>query len=119
MTIKFTKLQSAGNDFVLVEAGGDIHEWSRLARDICQRNYGVGADGLLLLLPSRVADLGMKVINADGSEAEACGNGLRCLVKYAIDNGLTDTGADEVSIETIAGKRKARLAGRAGQGKVG
>ena len=115
MTIKFTKLQSAGNDFVLVEAGGDIHEWSRLARDICRRNYGVGADGLLLLLPSKVADLGMKVINADGSEAEACGNGLRCLVKYAIDNGLTDTGADEVSIETIAGKRKARLIAEKGK----
>ncbi|MCJ7763534.1 MAG: diaminopimelate epimerase [Dehalococcoidales bacterium] len=109
MTIKFTKLQSAGNDFVLVETDGDSHEWSRLARDICRRNYGVGADGLLLLLPSRVADLGMRVINADGSESEACGNGLRCLVKYAIDNGLTDAGADEVSIETIAGIRKARL----------
>ena len=115
MTIKFTKLQSAGNDFVLVEAGGDSHEWSRLARAICRRNYGVGADGLLLLLPSRVADLGMRLINADGSEAEACGNGLRCLVKYAIDNGLTDAGAGEVSIETIAGIRKARLIAEKGK----
>ncbi len=109
MTIKFTKLQSAGNDFVLVEAIKNDHDWSRLAKDICKRSYGVGADGLLLLLPSKVADLGMRVINADGSEAEACGNGLRCLVEYAVDNGLADAAADEVSIETIAGIRKARL----------
>jgi len=109
MTIKFTKLQSAGNDFVLVEAGGDGRDWAWLARDICQRNYGAGADGLLLLLPSTVADIGMRVINADGSEAEACGNGLRCLVKYAADNGLADAGDDEVSVETIAGIRKAKL----------
>jgi diaminopimelate epimerase len=115
VTIKFTKLQSAGNDFVLVEAGGDSRDWAQLARDMCRRSYGVGADGLLLLLPSEVADIGMRVINADGSEAEACGNGLRCLVKYATDNGFAKTKADEVSVETIAGVRKARLITEAGK----
>jgi diaminopimelate epimerase len=108
MTIKFTKLQSAGNDFVLVEAGGDDRDWTRLARSMCRRNYGVGADGLLLILPSEVADIGMKVVNADGTEAEACGNGLRCLVKYAADSGIIDAKAVEVSVETIAGIRKAK-----------
>jgi diaminopimelate epimerase len=109
MTMKFTKLQSAGNDFVLVEAGSDSRDWMQLARDICRRNYGVGADGLLLLLPSGVADIGMRVINADGSEAEACGNGLRCLIKYAIDSGFADAKAGEILVETIAGIRKAVL----------
>jgi len=121
MTIKFTKLQSAGNDFVLVEAVDDSRDWAHLAGDICRHNYGVGADGLLLLLPSRVADVGMRVINADGTEAEACGNGLRCLVKYAVDNGFAKAEAGEVLVETIVGVRKARLiteAGRAGKIQV-
>jgi diaminopimelate epimerase len=80
-----------------------------MARLICQRHFSVGADGLLLLMPSEIADFGMRVFNADGSEAEACGNGLRCLVKYVIDQGLAKAGADEVNVETIGGIRKARL----------
>jgi diaminopimelate epimerase len=113
--MRFTKLQSAGNDFVLVEDANMNCDWSQLARAICQRHFGVGADGLLLLMPSEIADFGMRVFNADGSEAEACGNGLRCLVKYAIDRGLTATGAGEVTVETIAGVRKARLFTEAGK----
>jgi diaminopimelate epimerase len=109
MAIKFTKLQSAGNDFVLVEATDKVSEWSRFARAICRRNYGVGADGLLLLVPSQNANFGMRVLNTDGSEAEACGNGLRCLVRYIIDRGLIDARASEITVETIAGIRKARL----------
>ena len=113
--MKFTKLQSVGNDFILVEAANMNRHWAELARAICQRNFGVGADGLLLLTPSEIADFGMRVFNADGSEAEACGNGLRCLVKYTIDRGLTSTVADEVTVETIAGLRKARLFTEAGK----
>jgi diaminopimelate epimerase len=79
--MNFTKLQGAGNDFVLIEARGTELDWSRLARTMCDRHFGVGADGLLLLLPSDKADVGMRVFNSDGSEAEACGNGMRCLVK--------------------------------------
>ena len=109
MTIKFTKLQSVGNDFVLVEVSDRQRDWSQIARAICQRRFGVGGDGLVLLLPSYIADFGMRILNSDGSEAEACGNGLRCLVKYVIDRGLANTEAKEITVETIAGVRKSRL----------
>jgi diaminopimelate epimerase len=109
MAVKFTKLQSAGNDFVLVEAGDKAGDWPGLARAVCRRNFGIGADGLLILTSSQNADFGMRVFNTDGSEAEACGNGLRCLVRYIVDRGLVKSGADEITIETIAGIRKARL----------
>ncbi len=107
--MNFTKLESVGNDFILVEASGRQRDWAQIARAICQRHLGVGADGLLLLLPSSVANFGMQVLNSDGSEAEACGNGLRCLAKYVIDKGLASTGAKEITVETIAGIRGARL----------
>ena len=108
--MNFTKLQGAGNDFILVEEAASMEkDWPQLTRAICQRRFGVGADGLILMLPSNTAEIGMRIFNADGSEAEACGNGLRCLVRYAIYKGLIDTKADEVNIETIAGLRKARL----------
>ncbi len=105
--MNFTKLQSAGNDFVLVAADNRQRDWGEVARAICRRHFGIGADGLLLLLPSEAADFGMKVFNADGSEAEACGNGLRCLIKYAIATGLTQ--AQEITVATAAGIRKAQL----------
>ncbi len=107
--MKFTKMQSAGNDFVLIEAVGIQKDWSQLARTICRRHFGVGADGLLLLLPSESADIAMKIFNTDGSEAEACGNGLRCAARYAYDRGFVGDNSEEISIETIAGYRKARI----------
>jgi len=107
--MNFTKLQGAGNDFILVEADKAQRDWSKLALAMCQRHFGIGADGLLVLLPSNNADLKLRVFNPDGSEAEACGNGLRCLVKYALYKGLADSKAQEMSIETMAGIRKARL----------
>ncbi len=73
--MNFTKLQSAGNDFVLVEASDFQCDWSAVAVAICDRHFGVGADGLLLLLPSDTAHFQMRMFNPDGSEAEACGNG--------------------------------------------
>jgi len=94
---------------VLIDARGPELDWPRLSRAMCDRHFGVGADGLLLYTRSDAGDLHLRMLNPDGSEAEACGNGLRCLVKYAADNGLADAGADEVSVETIAGIRKARL----------
>jgi diaminopimelate epimerase len=106
--MKFTKLQGAGNDFVLVEAGGKQFNWPKLARALCDRHFGIGADGLLLLSSDK-ANLRMRVFNPDGSEAEVCGNGLRCLVKYALDKGLVSAGAAEISVATQAGIRKARL----------
>jgi len=107
--VNFTKLQSAGNDFVLMEANDMQRDWSQLAIAICNRHFGVGADGLLLLLPSDIADFGMRIFNLDGSEAEVCGNGLGCLARYVLDKGLASIEADEISIETIAGIKKARV----------
>ena len=107
--MNFTKLQGAGNDFILVETNDVTQDWSQLAIVMCDRHFGVGADGLLLLLPSRVADFQMCVFNPDGSEAEACGNGLRCLAKYVVDTGLADSRVQEISVETMSGIRKVRL----------
>ena len=78
----FTKVQSVGNDFVLVEAADIKADWPKVAVAMCHRHLGIGADGTLLLLPSKKADFRMRVFNSDGSEAEACGNGLRCFVAY-------------------------------------
>ena len=97
--MNFTKVQGAGNDFILVETSDARSDWSELAVAVCDRHFGIGADGLLLLLPSEVADLRMRIFNADGSESNACGNGLRCLVKYALDKRLTNNKAQEISVE--------------------
>jgi len=107
--IKFTKLQAAGNDFVLVETSDIQRNWSPVAMAVCDRHSGVGADGLLLLLPSDRANFGMRIFNPDGSEAEACGNGLTCLAKYVVNRGLADSKAPEILVETIAGIRKAKI----------
>ena len=104
--MKFAKLQGAGNDFVLVETSDAERDWSQLAIAMCDRHFGVGADGLLLLSPSKIADFQMREFNPDGSESEACGNGLRCLVKYVMDTKLVNTGAREVAIATIPGVRR-------------
>src|SRR4030042_1356429 len=79
-------------------------DWTTLARAMCHRHFGIGADGLLLVLKSEVADFRMRMFNPDGSEAEVCGNGLRCLARYVIDHGLAN--APDLTIETIAGIRR-------------
>ena len=107
--MKFTKLQGAGNDFILVDAGDVQRDWSPVARAICDRHFGVGGDGLLLLLPSAVADFKMRIFNSDGSEAEICGNGLRCLAKYLVDNRLNGEHVGEITVETQAGIRRIKL----------
>jgi len=106
--MKFTKLQATGNDFVLIHSK-EKHNWSALAKDMCDRHFGVGADGLIVLIPSMAADLGMRLFNQDGSEAEVCGNGVRCVAKYAINTGLVDRG--ELSIETPGGLKTVRVQG--------
>ena len=108
--MKFAKLQSAGNDFVLIETGDAQRNWSPAASAMCARHFGVGADGLLLLLPSDTAHFRMRMFNPDGSEAEICGNGLMCLTRYIITKGLlADIKADEITVETVAGIRKVRI----------
>ncbi len=105
--MQFTKLQGLGNDFVLIDAIGKDRDWSRMAKTMCRMHFGVGADGLLVLLNSEKADFRMRVFNPDGSEAEACGNGLRCFVRYLVTHGLVN--GDTYLVETMAGGREARL----------
>ena len=94
--IKFVKFVASGNDFVVLEfSSSRVLELRRLVRKICDRKYGVGADGLLILKKSKVADIKMRIFNADGSEAQMCGNGARCAALYA--------GKRRVTIETKAG----------------
>jgi diaminopimelate epimerase len=99
--VKFTKMHGAGNDFLIVESRGEERDWASRSVAMCHRNLGVGADGVMLVLPSDKADLRMRLFNADGSEAEVSGNGVRCLVKYAVERGIA-TGQDgRVSVETV------------------
>lgn len=100
-------MHGAGNDFVVIEAGDQERDWSRLAVEVCRRHFGIGADGLLLVMPSRMADFRMRIFNADGSEASACGNGIRCLVKYYVEGKMPASADGLVSIETMAGVREA------------
>lgn len=101
--MKFAKLQGTGNDFVMIEPDNGERDWGSLAHQVCSRRFGVGADGLILVQPSEEHSLKMQVFNADGSEAEACGNGLRCLAKYAIERGLVDS--VDFTVQTVAGPR--------------
>jgi len=107
--MRFTKIQGAGNDYILVETSDAQRDWSKVAVAMLDRHYGIGADGLLLLLPSSVADFQMRIFNVDGSESNTCGNGLRCMVKYFADRGLAGSGAREISAETMSGVRRARV----------
>ena len=121
--MNFTKLQGTGNDFVLIETDDLKHDWSPLAKAMCDRHFGIGADGLLLLLPSDTADFRMRIINSDGSEAEACGNGLRCLAKYILDKGLFPrkdgvTSPGQIRVETMAGVRIIRVNKIGGSAKI-
>ena len=113
--MKFTKMQGAGNDFIVVETNDMQRGWSQVAVTLCDRHYGVGADSLLLLLPSDRADFQMRIFDRDGTEAETCGNGLICLVKYFVDGRLANSGVREISVETIAGIRGARVYKAAGK----
>ena len=104
----FTKMQGAANDFVLVETADAGRNWGQLAITMCERRLGVGADSLLLLMPSDKADFKMRTFDADGSEAEACGNGIRCVAKYVFEKGMARAGAEQISVETVAGIREIR-----------
>jgi len=101
--MNFVKLQGTGNDFVLIDARELERDWPALARATCHRHFGVGADGLLLLLPSEKADFRLRMFNPDGSESEACGNGLRCFTRYLVESGLANS--PEFKVETLAGVR--------------
>lgn len=100
--MRFTKMHGIGNDYVYVNAfDQQVPDPAATARKISDRHFGVGADGLILVLPSDKADVRMRMFNADGSEPEMCGNGVRCLAKYAYDHGLTRS--NPMKVETGRG----------------
>lgn len=93
--MKFTKMQGLGNDYIYVNCFDEkIEDPANLAVAISDRHFGVGGDGLILIGPSKKADVRMRMFNADGSEAEMCGNGTRCVAKYAYDHGLAGGGGE-------------------------
>lgn len=107
--MRFVKMHGLGNDYILVDTLTDpVTEPCILARSISDRHRGVGSDGLILVTPSEIADVGMQIYNADGSRAEMCGNGIRCVAKYAVDHGLCSSA--RLRIETDAGVREASCA---------
>ena len=121
MRLPFIKMHGLGNDYVYIDcfrsetakliAQTDVHA---LARHISDRHFGIGSDGLVLILPSKEADAKMRIFNADGSEAEMCGNAIRCVVKYLYESGLCPK--THLFVETLAGIRALTL--RAIQGQV-
>ena len=101
--MKFTKMHGAGNDYVYVNGYVESLDWPVISEKISNRHKGIGADGLIVAASSKIADLKMRMFNADGSEGEMCGNGIRCLVAFAMSEGLVDSNANVISVETGAG----------------
>ncbi len=101
--MKFTKMHGAGNDYVYVNGYVQSLDWPVISEKISDRHKGIGADGLIVAASSKIADLKMRMFNADGSEGEMCGNGIRCLVAFAMSEGLVDSNANVISVETGAG----------------
>lgn len=102
-------MQGLGNDFILIDGSQQElpEDWGGLAQKICHRQFGVGADGLVLMLPSDVADIKMRIFNPDGSEPEMCGNAIRCFAKYVYERGLVNK--SKMNVETLAGIIKPEL----------
>jgi len=102
--MKFTKMHGAGNDYVYVNGFDQHFDWSELSRFVSNRHTGIGSDGLIVAQESDSAHLKMTMFNGDGSEGEMCGNGIRCLVAFAIDEGIVDPEAEFQTVETKAGE---------------
>ncbi len=112
----FTKMQGIGNDFIVVNCLNDPLFEDRLTEisiKVNDRKFGIGGDGLILVLPSRMADFRMRMFNPDGSEAEMCGNGIRCFAKYVYDRKLVSD--SQVKVETLAGVKMLKLITRGGK----
>ncbi len=109
MQFKFTKMHGMGNDYVTIKSETDGYDWSRIGIKLLDRHYGIGGDSLLVILPSRNADFRMRIIDTDGSEAESCGNGIRCLARYVYEKGLIKPGTPRITVETLAGIRYLNL----------
>ncbi len=108
MSVRFTKMHGIGNDYVYVNLFEErVDDPVRLATAVSDRHFGVGSDGLILIGPSDAADVSMRMFNADGSESAMCGNGVRCVAKYAREHGLAK--GDEVTVETGDGVKHIQL----------
>ena len=106
--MKFTKMHGIGNDYVYVNCFEEsVKNPAEVSKFVSNRHFGIGSDGLILISPSAIADFRMNIYNADGSQAEMCGNGIRCVAKFVYDYGLTDK--TEISVETLAGIKYLRL----------
>ncbi|MEF2642378.1 MAG: diaminopimelate epimerase [Clostridia bacterium] len=107
--MKFTKMHGLGNDYVYIDCTEEqkIKNISSLAQFISNRHFGVGSDGLILICKSDIADFKMRMFNYDGTEAEMCGNGIRCVGKFVYDKGLTKK--DNITVETLAGIKKLKF----------
>jgi diaminopimelate epimerase len=112
--LRFTKMTGIGNDYVYIDGFSQtISQPSKLAIAMSNRNFGVGSDGLVLILPSRKADCRMRMFNSDGSEAEMCGNAIRCVAKYVHDRGLVKK--TRLTVETACGLKPITLSVKAGR----
>ncbi len=106
--MKFTKMQGIGNDYVYINCFEEtVKDPSRLSIQVSDRHFGVGSDGLILIQPSETADCCMDMYNADGSRAEMCGNGLRCVAKYVYDHKIVEK--EQMKVETLGGIKEVRL----------
>ena len=103
--MKFTKMEGAGNDYIYVDARSMDLDWPKLSRKMSDRHFGIGGDGLILIKDSDIADLKMSMFNADGSEGEMCGNGIRCFAKYVIEHEIVPPPTNGLNVETLAGVR--------------
>ncbi len=104
--MKFTKMHGAGNDYVYIDARVEDRDWPALSVAMSDRHTGIGADGIILASESDKANIKMTMFNADGSEGEMCGNGIRCLVRFAMERGIVPAGVSPVSVDTLAGVKQ-------------
>ena len=104
--MKFTKMHGAGNDYVYIDARVEDRDWPVLSVAMSDRHTGVGSDGIILAGESDRADIKMRMFNADGSEGEMCGNGIRCLVRFAMERGIVPAGVSTISVDTLAGVKQ-------------
>jgi len=98
-------MEGCGNDYIYVDARTIEADWPALSRAMSDRHFGIGGDGLILIMESDKADLKMRMFNADGSEGEMCGNGIRCFAKYVIERDIAKPAEDGLKVETLAGIR--------------
>ena len=106
--LEFVKMHGLGNDYVYMDAINQIiKDRNELAKKVSDRHFGIGSDGLILICKSNIADFRMQMFNSDGTEAEMCGNGIRCVGKFVYDNGFTNK--KNLTIETLAGIKKLEL----------